>query len=613
MSSDDLRGAVAAFRAGKLDEAEALCGRISDDHIDYVASLQLLAAIAGRRRETRRGIELMERAIALRPDSADAYIELAKLQRLDGLVAEPIAALGRAIALKPDFAAAQTDLGLIHMQENTFAEAMNCFQRAVELAPDLTVAHFNLGVALESSCRNDEAIAAYRRAIELSPDFAEAHLRLGDLMTFEGDRASAIEHFRVAADLRPDTPLALIGEAKILIEERQEAAALTFMRRATERFPKNSQLRALLGAILMRLGKFDDAATELDLSLALNRRQSAAYHALVHVKKLAERDRPLMAQMEWAISQQKLADDERADLHFALGKGYDDLREFESAIGHFDRGNALKRRRLRFDRALYGALVDGAIAKFDCAFFARNAALASESEMPVLILGMPRSGTTLVEQIVSNHPDVEAGGELAFWGEGATTFRANAADQVDPDWVQSTARDYIAELRRIAPNAQRVTDKAPSNFLFLGLIHVVFPRAQVIHCRRHPVDTCLSIYFQSFASRMDYAYDREDLVACYGHYRRLMAHWRATLPPRCLLEVDYEELVADREAAVRAIVHHCGLRWDDACLHSERNPGAVRTASVWQARQPVYNNSVERWRHYEPWLGAFRQLFEISC
>ena len=221
---------------------------------------------------------------------------------------------------------------------------------------------------------------------------------------------------------------------------------------------------------------------------------------------------------------------------------------------------------------------------------------------------MPRSGTTLVEQILSRHPDVAAGGELMFWGERVASFRVSASDGIDPAWVRNAAQDYRSLLTSISSTARRVTDKRPNNFQLIGFIHAVFPRARIIHCVRHPVDTCLSIYFQSFARRMDFAYDRDDLVSSFRQYQRLMAHWRNLLPEDRFLEVKYEELVSNPDKITRGMVRFCGLEWNDACLHSEHNKRAVRTASVWQVRQPVYKTSVARWRNYEPWLGAFQSL-----
>ena len=240
-------------------------------------------------------------------------------------------------------------------------------------------------------------------------------------------------------------------------------------------------------------------------------------------------------------------------------------------------------------------------------------ALGVADETPVFVVGMPRSGTTLVEQIVSSHPLVAAGGEREYWVRNGRTWEESGEGGLTEAAIHRLATDYLAELRRVAPDAARVTDKLPYNFLWIGLIHLALPNARIVHCRRHPVDTCLSIYFTHFARRANFGSDRGDLVCEYRQYERLMAHWRAVLPADRFLDVDYETLVADQEAGTRRLIEFCGLAWDDACLRPEGNRRVVMTASSWQARQPVYRSSVARWRNYEEWLGELRELLSPAA
>jgi hypothetical protein len=226
----------------------------------------------------------------------------------------------------------------------------------------------------------------------------------------------------------------------------------------------------------------------------------------------------------------------------------------------------------------------------------------------VLIVGMPRSGTTLVEQILSSHPEIGGGDELTFWSEKAAALADAGARALTRAVARAIVDDYLGLLRGIAPAARRVTDKMPQNYLHLGLVHMMFPRARIIHCRRNPVDTCLSIYFTHFSLMKDYAFDRRGIVFFYEQYLKFMTLWRHVLPSDRLIEIDYETLITDREQVTRRMIDFCGLEWHSACLYSESNPRAVKTASMWQARQPIYKTSVERWRRYEPWLSEFRQL-----
>ena len=369
----------------------------------------------------------------------------------------------------------------------------------------------------------------------------------------------------------------------------------------------------MLGTILMQQGRFDEAAASFDLANALETQDVVGPVSLVHVKPLSESDWPLVEQLEHKLKNSGITENEVVLVHFALGKAYDDLGEYARAIEHFDRANSLRKRRSKhYDPNVHAQVFDRLISRFTPEFFARNKDMAHDWDVPVLIVGMPRSGTTLAEQIISSHPDVTAGGELTFWPNHASDFRVERDGRIDPVWMRETQAAYQARLRQISTTARRITDKLPQNFAHLGLVHAAFPRARIIHCRRDPMDTCFSIYFTNFANRMDFSFDREWIVDYYEQYARLMEHWRNVLPSKCLLEVDYEELVAAPEPVIRSIIQFCGLEWDDACLRPEQNQRVVKTASAWQARQPIYGTSVSRWRHYEPWLGAFNRLLPTA-
>jgi hypothetical protein len=279
---------------------------------------------------------------------------------------------------------------------------------------------------------------------------------------------------------------------------------------------------------------------------------------------------------------------------------------------HYDAANALKGRLRRLDRVGLAAEYDAIIARFrgETVSPPQGAPTNPDDDLPVFIFGMPRSGTTLVEQILSSHPAVAAGDELPFWNEHTSGDQASRLDALDAGALAQAAEAYRALLRGIGLRARRVTDKAPGNFERLGLLHLALSGARFIHCRRHPVDTCLSIYFESFGAVEGYASNRGDLAFAYRQYERLMEHWRGVLPPDRFTEVRYETLVADREAETRRLVEFCGLDWDDACLASERNARVVKTASMWQVRQPVYATSVDQWRRNESWLGDLRELLQ---
>ena len=300
----------------------------------------------------------------------------------------------------------------------------------------------------------------------------------------------------------------------------------------------------------------------------------------------------------------------RVSVQFGLGKAFDDLGEYAEAMRHYEAGNRLKAMTVRLDRAAMAAKYDAVITRFSAEALERGRrALARPvcqgDDMPVFIVGMPRSGTTLVEQILSSHPAVAAGGELTFWKDPLTNWQTSGVNALDAGVLSKAAEDYRAALRGIGPEAMRVADKEPRNFELLWLLHLAFPNTRIIHCRRNHA---LSIFFTNFRGSQSYAWDRGDLAFAYRHYERQMNHWRRVLPSDRFIEVEYEMLIADAEAESRLLIAFCGLEWDDACLAPERNNRVVRTATLWQARQPVYKTSVERWRRYEPWLGELREL-----
>ena len=499
-------------------------------------------------------------------------------------------------------------------QKSQFQRAADCFVEALRFDPASGLTQYNMALALEALGSHAAAMERYEEAARLRPSLVEAHYRLGLLLEEEGRRGRAIECLRAASALRPGTAFALLCEARILGLAGDDTTSEELVRRAIALEPRKTDAHAMLGTILMQRGRFAEAAASFDLASALNSQDILGPVGLVEVKRLSETDRPLIRQLEHKLRSPAITGHESVLVHFALGKAYDDLGEYGRAIEHFDQANSLKRRvkNKHYDRTAHAGLVDRLIRRFTPQFFARNQDMAHAWDVPVLIVGMPRSGTTLAEQILSSHPDVTAGGELTFWTDHALDFGVDRHGRIDPVWMRDTQAAYRARMSQISRTARRITDKLPQNFQNVGLLHAAFPGARVIHCRRDPMDTCLSNYFTNFANRMDFSFDREWIVDYYQQYSRLTEHWRNVLPPGFLLEIKYEELVAAPEPVIRRIIAFCGLKWDDACLRPEQNQRVIKTASLWQARQPIFESSVSRWRRYEPWLGVFNRLLPAT-
>jgi Flp pilus assembly protein TadD len=490
-----------------------------------------------------------------------------------------------------------------------FPEAITPLREAARIAPGSADAHYDLAVACIRSGRFPEAAESLREALKLRPGFQEAAVQLAQALEYlmAHVEAAAIHRRLSRTALEARRKLHHLAKARML--EGRLAEAETTLRRLADLDRRDGRVRTLLGQVLIDQGKFEEASAELRLAVET---EPAAFHKLASARRIAPADRPLLERLHAMVKEAGVGAEEQTLILYGLGKAHDDLGEPEQAMACYDAANALRRSAARFDRAALARRYDDIIARYDAQSLKEAAASGSGDDRPILIVGLPRSGTTLVEQILSSHPELAAGGELQFWRVRSLELERGVNAEREPSAWKRAADDYARLLTRIGPGAQRVTDKAPLNLEALGLVLSALPRARVIHCRRAPIDTALSIYFTEFSSSLGFAFDRGDIVHAWRQYRRLMEHWREVLPPGRLLEIDYEDLVADPEPTIRRMVDFTGLPWNEACLAPERNDRVVKTASLWQVRQPIYKSSVERWRRYEPWLGELTQLISES-
>jgi tetratricopeptide (TPR) repeat protein len=502
---------------------------------------------------------------------------------------QAIPALQQAAHVLPGNAAVLHDLGLAYLECGRIDDAVAALKHSIAIDPALRDSHLRLGIALEASDADDAALRAYERASEVTP-LADAIFRAANLLDNTGHANRAIEMFRRAADCASGTVLGRLAMARALLLEDRNSEAEKVLRKALTAAPGHPVVLDLLGHTLAELGRFTDARRYFLKAIDRAPALAGSYYEVTRCARLTSADGPLIVKMQTAVKSPALEPAQRFRVHLALGKAADDLGEYENAMRHFAQAEAIRNGLIRFDPAKFEARVEELIA--------RNYTLITglDDPTPILIIGLPRSGTTLVEQILSAHPDVAAGGELSFWNE-----RGAAGDH-------SGAEDYIALLREIAPHAARVTDKMPFNFQWAGLIHQALPRATLIHCRRNPLDTALSIHQTHFNPRMGFPTGGEALVVYIKAYERLCDHWRRVLPTERFVEVEYETLTAQPEPTIRRLVAACGLPWNDRCMTPERNARAVKTASKWQARQPIYQHSVGRWKRYESFLGPLRGL-----
>jgi tetratricopeptide (TPR) repeat protein len=361
------------------------------------------------------------------------------------------------------------------------------------------------------------------------------------------------------------------------------------------------------------LGRFDEARKHFERALEVDSSSKPPYVGILRGHRTKEADRPFLEQAIQVLSAQIAPDDETRQLTYGIAKAYDDLGEWETAIRFYDQANQIAAKLQKpkgMDRAFHSLKLNEMMRVFPWEVLRRGFAFADSTRRPIFIVGMIRSGTTLVEQIISRHPAVWPGGELRFWIDNGFAVLLPGSPGFNAELGEYLGLEYLSALQKLAPNSEKITDKMPMNYMVVGLIHTLFPNAPVIHCIRNPVDTCLSIYMTPYAEPPDFAYDRGDIAFAYREYRRVMSHWSRSLSAGRMLEVSYEALVEEPEPNIRRILEYCGLGWDPACLSPEKNDRVVDTPSKWQVRQPMYKTSIGRAVQYAPWLGPIGELGE---
>lgn len=597
---DPFRAALQDYQAGRLAEAGRRLRSLLRANPRHADGLHLLGLVAYGNGRLEVAVGLFDRVLGLEPENAScAYnrgIALAALGRM----AEAAESYRMAVALEPDYAEALTNLGLVLNVQGKLAEALAVSERAVFLKPDLPDAHNNLGLVLIGFGRLEEAAACFQRALELRPDYAEACNNLGVARKQQGEVDAAISLFERSLAFKPDRADAHSNLAVMLRQRNRAAEARAHLERAVAIDPRHPDANNNLGILLRDEGRFDEAAAHYARAISARPDCAEAHFNRADIRRFRAGD-PELRDLEALAGRTDLSDAQRVYVHFALAKAMDDTGRYDDALRHLRRGNALKRRTVAYDEVGALGMMRRIRQTFDHALCERLRGLGDPSEVPIFVLGMPRSGSTLVEQILASHPQVFGAGELSHLEELA----AQAADAGAPDGaaLQRIAREYLARLPKPGDGRTRIVDKAPGNFLRIGLIHLLFPGARIIHTVRDPVDTCLSCYTKLFSNGFAFAYDLAELGRYYRAYADLMDHWRRVLPPGALLDVSYEEIVRDCEGQTRRLLDHCGLPWDDRCLEFHRTERTIKTASAAQVRQPLFRSSIQRWRRYEAGLG----------
>jgi tetratricopeptide (TPR) repeat protein len=596
---------------GRFAEAIAHFERglaIRPDHASAHSNLAVALMAQGRIPDA---ISHYERALALNPNHADAHNNLGLALAREGRNTEAIAHYERALAIRPDHGNAHSNLGAAFMRQGRTRDAISHYQRAIALNPNHADAHSNLGSALALQGRTADAIAHFERALALRPDHADAHNNLGVALMGQGRGREAIAHYDRALAVRPDHGTIHSNLGTALAEQGRLADARTHLDRALFLDPDLADAHNSLGKILKDEGKFDEALEKFERAIALRPDYGEAHLNRSQVKSFQRGDAEL-AVMEELAAKNNISPVTAMYMHFALGKALEDTGDYVRAFEHLREGNALKRGQIRYNETATLGTFERIAALFNDSLFERFQGVGDPSPVPIFVLGMPRSGSTLIEQILASHPAIHGGGELTELEAAATIVLKEANRPVkypecvptlDGPTLRRIGQAYLSRLPALMDGKIRIVDKMPGNFFKIGLIRLVLPNAKIIHTMRDPIDTCVSCYSKLFASGHRYTYDLTELGRYYRCYETLMAHWRSVLSPGAMLDVSYEDVVDDLEGQTRRLIEYCGLPWDDRCLSFHKTNRPVATASAVQVRTPLFRSSLARWRKYETGIG----------
>lgn len=590
-------------------------------------------------------VDSYRKALTLSPHDPEALYNLGNALQTLGLADDAIDCYRRALTLRPDYVRAHNNLGNAFKSQGKFDAAITSYRQALSIQPGYIDAHINLGNAFKAKRELDSAIDSYRTALSIAPYHADIHNFLGNTLLLGGKLEAAIEHYEKAVSIQPDHVEAQLNLGNALLAQNRTDAAAACFHRALGLRPDHVNAHVNLGnaqrlqgnpveaiesyrnalslaadcveahtglaEVYIDSGHFESAHIALKNVLQLRPEHPFSWASLVKLRKMTLKDRDWLTTAQKLISQGGLTSNDEINLQFAAGKFYDDTEQYDRAFEAYRQARSLKKAvEGRFDRQAFSHLIDRLIDTFDAQFIAQRREGASASSLPVFVVGMLRSGTSLIEQIIASHPDAFGAGELVFWAARAEAGDTAVSGNFETDLISTLAVEYERHLRQFSGTASRIVDKLPHNFLWLGLILASFPNAKIIHARRNPADTCLSIYSQNLSSYHSYANDLGDLAFYYSEYARLMRHWNAVLPQERFLEMYYEDLIDDQVGWSRRIIEFIGLNWNDRCLNFHETERQVGTASNWQVRQKIYRTSQARWRHYENHLGPLLQLLD---
>ncbi len=649
-TSAELNQLADLFNAGHHAELEHQAHLLVEQRPDSGIIWKVLGAAL--QLQGKNALSSLRKAATLLPDDAEAHYNLGVTLKNLGQLDDAVASYCRSLEIKPDYAGAHCNLGVALQELGRLDDAAASYRLALKIKPDFADAHYNLGVVLQSLGQLDDAVASCRRALEIKPEFAQAHYNLGNALLSLGQLEVAIVSYRRALEINPDYADVHnnLGNALSSLNRLDEAVAC--YRRVLEIKPNLAEVHSNLGAALQDLGQLESAAESYLCALEINPDFADAHSnlggVLMELGKADEAERSFNKAIELApddarslsaallyipyrqddhrfnqletvyARRESLPLKERITLNFAMGKAMESVGQYDRSFSAYEEGNRLYHMRHPFDETEAEHFLENSCNIFTdelltkCAVLLGTLPPIQDERVPIFIVGMLRSGSTLIEQILASHPDIYGAGELPTFDEIAkkaeTLLRDSTNEETAMLALRQLGQEYLDRVWKLAPEARYITDKMLGNYQYLGLIHLMLPNAKIVHSMRDPMDTCFSCYATRFTFENEYSYDLGTMGRHYLRYEKLMQHWQNALPAGRILDVRYEDVVADIECESRRLLDFIGLSWDPACLKFHESRRAIRTASVTQVRKPIYSNSVARWKHFEKHLGPLLEI-----
>jgi len=606
--------ALIAYSSGRMEDAGEMILEATtrnDDDPAMHANCGAIMNLLGRPQEAEAACR---HVIDLDPENAEAHNNLAVSLEVQGRLDEARDAAARAIELNPNYVEAYINLGNILLRGGDPAEAADSYRAAIGIHPDTLMARANLGVALREAGDLEAAEAECRKALDLNAEFAEAHNSLGNVLKEKEDWPGAKDAFQAAMVCRPGYMEAHLNLAAVTYKDGDLDGALAHYRDILKANENLAEAHGAIGVVLLAMGRLEDAENHFRRAAAIKPGLGEAQYNLATAagKDFGE---PEITAIRGALKGKTLSDTDRAKLHFALGEANDQRGNYETAFADFEAGNEIRktmlaRKGLSFDADNFDRRVDNIISVYDAELFKKFDGCGDLTDKPVFVVGVPRSGTTLVEQIAACHPQVVGKGETEALRQICGEDEALAG--TDEETLADYAGAYLSRLTEGAEDAARVIDKWPFNYLYMGQIQLLFPNAHIVYCRRDPLDAGMSCFQQYFTAPHAWACDLGDIGRFQKACERLMEHWKEA-SPLSILELQYEDMIADQEGTSRRLIEFLGLDWDEACLDFHKSERTVLTASNWQVRKPLYNTAVGRAKPYDKYLGNLKQSLNKSA